>query len=269
MDYTPRVYSHGTLDFKLNLPVLKSLQLVGLDEIRTLTVDAPRLQRIKLAQCSASLRLNLVHAESVKRLVIANMKQTAIQELKNLEYIYCRYASNFAPTFLSDLQLLKEIHFGDLKHVQELLDQKQRDGRADLKIYLCGLLLNSPDDLVMTRSFRILRDETFAFLAKNPSRSADEILLVEYLQYESIESVSPGSEFNVLKRLTDLDQISVFHPVQDIQRFLSILKNLDSIVCLYFHCDQPELFDRLPEHCAVQSLHLSSVPSDILSFFSD
>ena len=243
-----------TLDFELNLPVLKSIQLVGSGAIGTLTVDAPNLRRVELAEYAVSLRLNLVHVESVERLIIADMQQTEVAKLKNLKYLYC--ASGFAPTALSDLLLLKEIHLGDLESfgARELFDQKQRDGRADLKIHVRGVLLNDRDELAMVpgSDSTHLNNETFAYLAENPSRLADEIPFYRTLHYTVIERVAPGSEFNVLSRLTHLHLVLVLNPVQNVQRFLDMLKNLENVIDLCFACNQPqELFDRLPEHCAV------------------
>ena len=66
---------------------------------------------------------------------------------------------------------------------------------------------------------------------------------------------------NVLKRLTDLYKIIVDKPVQDTQRFLDVLKDLGCIADVRFFADH--LFDRLPEHCAVKYLIMSSAPSDL------
>ena len=65
---------------------------------------------------------------------------------------------------------------------------------------------------------------------------------------------------NVLKRLTDSDKIRVHDQVQDIERFLDILRTLDAPQ-LSFSPQPQELFDRLPEGCAVQRLLLGRTVS--------
>ena len=100
-------------------------------------------------------------------------------------------------------------------------------------------------------------------MAENAPRLADKIPLLSSLDYTAIERVAPELAINVVSRFTDLDQIQVTQPVQDVQRFLDFLQNFDNIVALGFYCNQPQdLFDRLPEHCAVQSLAISSGDPD-------
>ena len=281
-----------TIDFKLNLPTITSIQLIDLKGINKLSLDAPRLWRVKLADCSDSLRLansplrlNLVHGESVKRLFIDDMQLTAVQELSNLEYLYCTYSSGFDSTFLSDLQLLKEIHLNPLEEdgledleglegledleissVRELFDQKQRDGRADLKIHLWGLLLDRPDDaatIPRPRRSRCMASDTFAYLAANSSRLADELPFFDSLDYEGIERVAPESEFEFLNKLTDLRSVWIREPVLKIERFLGFLEKFDCINELGFRGDvSQELLDKLPEKCVIQKLMFSSAPSD-------
>lgn len=56
--------------------------------------------------------------------------------------------------------------------------------------------------------------------------------------------------------------VYVNEPVQDAQRFLDFVKNMN-ISKVEFYCDQPpNLFDRLPEYCNVESL----VMHDVFSF---
>ena len=103
----------------------------------------------------------------------------------------------------------------------------------------------------------------FAHWAENQPRLADEIPFYRTLHYSAIEHVDPEAAIDVLKRLTDLHTVQVDKPVQDIERFLEFLKNVDKITELRFECDQPqELFDRLPEHCAVQNATITHLPPD-------
>lgn len=59
---------------------------------------------------------------------------------------------------------------------------------------------------------------------------------------------------DVVNKMVDLNRIMVDAPVQDVERFLAILKSC-KILELEFWCDQPqELFNRLPECPSVLAL---------------
>ena len=99
---------------------------------------------------------------------------------------------------------------------------------------------------------------------KNSSRLADQIPFTHILLYSTIECVAPEFAINFVKRLSDLSEIRVNRRVQDIERFLDLLKSSDYISTLDFTFSQPqELFDRLPEHCAIQQLTIFYAPSDL------
>ena len=252
----------------LNMPMLTSLQLNGVKGIKKLTLEAPRLREVKILDCS-DLRVEIVHGESVERLLVDYWVNTEVKNLKNLQFLYFGRLRDIGTTFLSSLQQLKEIHMnsGD---VPELFEQKQRYGRADLKIYLCGLLLNGPHDpaINVRRFSNYPSRELLVCLAENRSRLADEIPFYRLIEYSHIERVVSGLEVDLLKRFTNLNHVIVDRPVQDTQRFLDLLKNCENISELSFTCDQPQdLFDRLPEHCAVQKLTLYRPPADLAFLF--
>ena len=263
--------------FKLNLPMLTSIRLEEIKLDRKLTLEAPRLRDVKLLVCS-HLRLEIVHGESVEWLLCDRWGYTEVKKLKNLRYMYFDYLprddsiDGIDSTFLSSLEKLKEIHTNEPDDVSELFEQKQRSGRVDLKIYLYGLLLNGPDDparnALRNSLPSYLTPEAFACLAENPSRLADEIPFYSSLYYFVIEPVTPGLEVDLLKRFTHLKVVKVHSPVQNTQRFLDLLKNCERIVELTFNGDQPQdLFDRLPEYCAVQKLILHRAPPDLTFLF--
>ena len=129
------LFSFGLLantetEFELNLPMLNSIHLERVHVIQTLTLDAPRLQKVKLED-SSPLSLVIVHGESVERLLTDRLKRTAVKNLKNLKYLHIGY-SDIDSTLLSDLQQLKAIHLDDEDGVYELFEQKQRYDRTDL-----------------------------------------------------------------------------------------------------------------------------------------
>ena len=89
-----------------------------------------------------------------------------------------------------------------------------------------------------------------------------------YLRYDLIERVAPESQLDILNRFVDLKLFIVSEPVQDIDRFLDLLGKFRHIAELQFCCAQPqELFDRLPEYCAVQRLSLSRELPDVRFLF--
>ena len=249
------------VEFELNLPILKSIHFEYLRVIKTLNLDAPRLQKIKLVDCP-HLSLVFVHGESVERLLTHWLGYTAVKNLMNLKYLYTGYSA-IDSTLLSGLKYLKVFHLNYEFSVLNLFEQKRRYGLADLKIYLCSLFLNCPDDLAIDSLMGYNNIEAFVHLAENRSRLADEIPFHDYLDYSAIERVDPGLAIDVLSRFTDFRQIEVDEPVQDIERFLDVLKNFGNIEELEFCRDQPQdLFDRLPEHSAVQKLVIHGEPSD-------
>lgn len=76
--------------------MLNSIQLESVDGIRKLTLDAPRLQKVRIRHYE-SLRLNLVHGESVERLAIEveeewNRAEKQV-DVKNLEQCVSRSSS--------------------------------------------------------------------------------------------------------------------------------------------------------------------------------
>ena len=259
---------------ELNLPMLTSIRLESVDVLRNLILDAPRLRKVHLVDCG-NLLLGIVHGESVEHLHSDSLKYIEVQNLKNLQcLLYLEYyfwtrkvegSPELWQTLLTGLDQLKEIHLSDnnARDAQELFEQKQRYDRADLKIYFGGLLLNSPDDPTI-RSLSSNQHERFRCLAENSSRLADEIPPVDFLDYSAIERVDPRVAIDIVSRCTRLFEIVVNEPVQDIEHFLDFLKNSShNTVRLVFSGDQPQsLFDRLPEHCAVQSLTFFRPPSD-------
>ena len=253
---------------RLNLPILTSIQLEYVDGIKKLTLKAPTLREVKILDPYGwGLSVEIVHGESVERLLVDRFECMDVSKVKNLQYLYVKRLSGIDSTFLSSLQQLKEFHTNDPEDVSELFEQKQRSARADLKIYLWGLLLNGRHDPAINalRNYlpSYLTPEAFACLAENPSRLADAIPFYRFLYYSVIESVVLGLKVDLLKRFTNLNEIVVDSPVRDVERFLNFLKNCEYISELVFSRDQPALFDRLPEHSAVQKLTLYSPPSDL------
>ena len=269
------------MKFDLNLPMLHSIHLDRVEGIVQLTLDAPRLKSVKLSDCN-QLSVDLVHAETVERLLVDKFEYLPVKNLKNLRYLYrgndppeyLDRVSRIDPSILSYLEHLKEIHVDDLdglddrERISKLLRQKLLSNRTELKVYLRGLLLSGPNDPAIGSLRRKYLWRTLPCLTENSSRLADEIPLCYVLSYGLIERLAPGLETNLLRRFIDLRAVVVNLPVQDTQRFLNLLKNYENIVELNLRSDQPQdLFDRLPVHSAVQKLSIQKAPSDVRFLF--
>ena len=270
-----KLIQKDVLKLNLNLPMLTRIRLEYISGIEKVTLETPRLKSIIFRDyLTQGVTVDIVHGESVERLITNRFGYVRVEKLKNLQYLYVAYLPWIRSPGLSSLQRLKEIYTNCSADVPELFEEKQRSGHVDLKIYLCGLLLNGADDPARNalRHFSSghLSKKLLICLAENRSRLANQIHFDSYLNYSAIESVALGLEVEVdlLKRLTHLNELKVDHSVQDIQRFLYILKNCEKISELSFSCDQPQdLFDRLPEHCAVQSLFINRPPADLAFLF--
>ena len=253
-----------TIVLKLQLPMLQSIHIESVHEIGRITLTAPRLRKIKQLDC-VFLWLDLVHKEPVETVLIDQLRQIKAGRLTNLRYLYTVTETGIPSTLLSELSHLKEVHLDNCEDAWRLFEQKQRYDRPDLKIYLWGLLLDGPNDVAIDLLFDHMCNESWHYLAQNQWKLADEIPLYEYLDYRSIEGVDPALENSFVRRFTDLNKLLVFEPVQDVQRFLNLLKRFPNIIALEFWSErQQELFDRLPEHSAVQNLtfDLDNAPSD-------
>ena len=268
----PPADSKLKMNFELNLPMLHSIHLEKVRTIARLTLRSPRLKNVKVVN-SCGLHFDLVHAESVERLIVDWLNYIEVKELKNLQYLNTFYFRLIDSTLPSSLRQLKEIHLVDMdlksSPISNLFEQKKRFGRTNLKIYLFGLLLNGPSDPVTGSLLSIYSARTIAFLAANLSRMAEEMPFYPSLHYTDIESLSPDLQTNILKRFTGLKRLIVDRPIQSTERFLGILNRFANIRTLHFFHEQPhDLLDRLPEYSAVQKLVIGCTPSDFRFLFS-
>ena len=254
---------HPAVGFELKLPKLQSIQLEE-SRVHTLKLVAPLLKNVYL--CAFPPRsLELVH-ESVERLFTDMRPESSINRLGNLKILYTSYGFRFNPNLLARMEKLVEIHLTDRAGVMNFFEQKQRYGRADLKIYLNGYLLDDPlNDPLMTMNL-------FAYLAQDPARLDQmhgEIPYARHLPYECIEMLAPGLDIEILKRFPNLTQLIVETPIGNLPRFLIVLKNFPNIVTLQFSCNQlPELFHFLPEYCTVRYLTISYRVKDLSFLFA-
>lgn len=232
-------------------------------------MDAPRLKRVELLGCNR-LKLNIVHAESVKMLLIDQLRYTPVKKLRSLKQLYIQDEPVIDRALLSGLEQLKEVHLfypDRSSKISEFFDQKQRHGHVDLKIYFRGLLLRGANDPEIGSLDEVFMNYTLA--ERNSSRLADEIPFLDYVQYVTIDCVALTKKINYLKRFTTLKRIYVNRDsAENVQGFLDFLKNLDTVSeLLFFHVVQQELFDRLHENAVIQWLAIDGAPADFQFLF--
>ena len=128
------------------------------------------------------------------------------------------------------------------------------------KIFYFSLLLDGPDDPAIK-----FKNYFFDYWTEDFSILADKIPFWPYLYYATVDAVAPELAVNILNRITNLNEVWINEPVEDIQRFLDFLNKFENFMYLHFSsCDQPqELFDRLAEQCAIQKLELLNPPNDL------
>ena len=253
----------GGRQLKLNLPILKSVQFEQVDGIEKLTLNAPMLKKVKLNK--SRLFLDLVHGESVESLLIDHMGYVKLESLKNLKTIYLGHLVEIHFTLLFGLNQLKAIHLAGDSGVRELFDLKQRHGRLDLQIFRLGCLLSGPDDPTIHPDFKCYNEAILLYLAANPSKIADEIPSLPYLNYIS-KHLTPQIQATFVERLTCMKGVILNRPVQDIDRFLEFLKTYH-IAGLVLRNQPQALLDRLPELCSLQKLELLGPPSNFEFLF--
>lgn len=247
---------------KLNMPILSSVRLEEIHAYLLVTLDAPKLKRVCIKDCS-DLKMRLGHPETVERLIIHRLKYTEVKKLKKLQYLNT-HDSEFGPTFLSYFEHLKQIHLQTSRQsaFQHLFEQKALLNRDHLKIYLRGMLLSGHDDPAIDALQPYFGDSAIRFMVENASRVTEEIPFQSSLYYSDIQNVAPEQAIHTLKKLIDLKTLIVKSTVEDIAGFLRILKNID-IIRVEFWCAQPqELYDRMPENSAVQKLTIYDKAAD-------
>lgn len=158
---------------------------------------------------------------------------------------------------------LKEIHITDIPSGRQVLHRKRQfKQHSNLKVFMYGFRIDDvAEGFYKTSPF--FHENLLRRYAQDPLRLAHAIPVFSFQSYSDIERWIPFEwHQEIFQRFTDLDTVYVNEPVQDAQRFLDFVKNMN-ISKFEFHCDQPpNLFDRLPEYCNVESL----VMRDVFSF---
>ena len=269
-------------EVNLNFPLLVTVRLQEVRGIEKLNLNASKLLNIWVVSCDR-LKVFLVNGDSIKTVVTTVLQTVEMEKIKNLKYLYL-YGGQMDPSFLSGRDKMKEVHLGDESLVSNLFKQKKQD-RPNLKIYLYGCLLNGTDDPIV--SCESLEDglNHYPCQAEHLIRLADNIPFLFELNYSAMARIVCGLEISVFSRFSCLSKVIVDQPIREsneVERVLKFLKNLPSIYELEF-VDQSdesldwqesgfprdltdwwpqELFDRLPDHCAVQDLTIGGKVSN-------
>ena len=243
--------------FDLNLPMLQIIHLEKIAGVARFCLDAAKLRKISVFN-SFFLRMDFAHSGSVETLVTNCLKSGGVERFKNIKYLYCQDPTVIDSALLYQLRHLNELHLGYLDNAIPFVPPVQL---ANLKVFQLGLPSNVDNSELST--FDSIED-AFGLLAANLPRLADEIRFYRGLNYSKIERAAPGSQVEILNRFTDLNHLSVGQPVQDVDRLLYLLKN-SNISDLLIGCDQPQdLYDRLPEHSALQKLSIEHPDHELI-----
>ena len=117
---------------ELNLPMLTSISLKASNKI-SLTLNAPKLTKINLNCDPRDLKLNLVHAESVERLIIYHMLMLEVDKLKNLQILYIgTFFDDVHPALLIALKHLRAIYVNSYQLSEQLFKRKKIYGLKSL-----------------------------------------------------------------------------------------------------------------------------------------
>ena len=119
-----------------------------------------------------------------------------------------------------------------------LLEQKRRYSRTNLKVYLCGLLLNGPHDPAIDAlagsSVNLVREPLFVCLATHHDRLADQVPFYTcYMGWSGVQRVTVSAQIQLLRRFADLSMIEICEPIRDVERFLHLLEHCDHVVQLF------------------------------------
>ena len=265
-------------EFKLNLPLLRTIRLKHVSGIAMLTLDTPNLQEVRLE--GSQLQVVIVHGDSVERVISEFWDCVGAAKLKNLKYLHYGHQPSWyllsrESPYMPSLENLQEFHLDSRQDVREFFEQRRLHDRPDLKIFIYGLPLIGPyDDPVMSHPMTYHYSQYFGYMLRNASRLADEIPFCKSLNwnenaysYAYAESTAELA-LSIANKFTNLNAVVVHHPVRDIERFLDFLKQFEHLEDLWIFCNQPqELFDRLPEHVDLQGLIIQARPSDFRFLF--
>lgn len=134
-------------ELQLNLPMLNSIQFVQVRGVKKLTLDALKLQKVKVVDSLLGPELVFVHGELVEKLIVDDLQKIDVKQVKNLKYLYARSYPKIDSKLLLTLDRLEKIHLDCQRNISNLFEQrKQSDRLLNLKIFLCGFLLDAPID---------------------------------------------------------------------------------------------------------------------------
>lgn len=267
--------SHLPGYFELNLPNLRSVRF---EELKTfgLTLDTPRLSELTCLFV-VNIGLDFIHPESVESLLVYGCSpldpDLDLEKLKNLRFIYIQRmnVSEIGPNFLVNLVRLEEIHLNyDRGALEKLQLQRHQYNRTDLRIYFHGLCLDHLNDYEEFWSDSELGTPALDCTIANPSKLAARLPLNRYICYSQIKPVVAQVPVDYWTRFSNLEKISVYEPVEDVQQFLSFLRNFDNVHSLQLDakCAQ-SLFDQLPKHCPrIQKILMIGSKPTLGLFFS-
>lgn len=248
-----------SLDYQIQLtmPYLRTVHIEELSGLKNLTLDAPRLRKVKIWFNSFVFYLNVVHPGSVESIELDFYNRCLDRGgFRNLRLLYCECLTEINENFLLGLDRLQAIHLsGDYDSLRSLHSQKERLGLEQLKIYYHGLQLGRPSDFIDFPHY-ILDETVIVGMIQNYWRLAEHLLYTS-INYSFIEKFALRMPVDFWARFVNVKALYVFNRLASELQFLNFLTNFENLVKLEFanQKQSQQLFNHLPHYCqSVQQL---------------
>lgn len=259
--------------FEMNKPNtlrMASLQILSVERTSsTLKLDTHQLSSFRTR--SPLAQFEFVHPESV--ICFSSDKyEPAIQQFVNLSICYIGMTSTSEyyvdPQIPSDLRKfppnVQEIHLGEpctKSLISGLLTSKKKLRRSDLKLFYCGLPVDTIEEVTQylaredsEDSDRYLLDfnhgENFDLVLDAYSKLAPFLPFLTSVNYSDLLRFFDGRiENGFFSKFVNIQKLTVAGPINDKQQFVSFLQRCKRLFVLKLKnagLDQSAFYDRLP-----------------------
>ena len=247
---------------RLRLPNLKCFKTKRIhyfstkdpNEPTVLSIDAPKLQKLRL-DCSSTVRhLKFVHPSSVQCLESSFFADEFVS-FTNLKFLFfsldeCQLDKIIKRNFLKKLPSLQKVYTGSEHIFEQLNRQKNKLQRTDLRLFLDGINLDNLDRLHSSTGaqfppckYQNCRSKICEFQVLNHQSSishdsevlyglCDTLPFRTHIEYDHLEAYLKGGEnlidvksslSKLMRRFVNLEKMTV-HVVQDRELFRMVIE---------------------------------------------
>ena len=196
----------------------------------------------------------------------------AIQQFENLRICYigttskvrCFYTDPKIPSDLSKFPpKVREIHLRDLCNkslISGLLSSKSKLGRSDLKLFYCGLPVDTSKEMAQYLDrgesehylLNLNRDENFSLVLDGYPKLAPFLPFLTLVNYSDlIRFFDCKIESGFFSRFVNIQKVVAGGPIDDKEQFVSFLKRCEHLFDLELKnagLDQSTFYNQLPIH---------------------